>query len=52
MSESLPAVTRRPHRRFPAAPLRAVIALVHRCCAGPDTGAPQDCSPEMAERLT
>ncbi|HET7173799.1 MAG TPA: hypothetical protein VFI30_05935 [Nocardioidaceae bacterium] len=51
MPEPLSEVTRRLHHEFPAVPLGELIDLTRHCRAQIDTGAPEDCIPELVERL-
>jgi len=51
MPDALVAVTERLFRDYPNVSLTELIELVRRCRNDIDTGAPEDCIPELVERL-
>lgn len=51
MADALSGVTERLYRDYPDVSLNELIELVRRCRNDIDTGAPQDCIPELVERL-
>lgn len=51
MPDSLAEVARRLHHEFPSVSLDTVIELTRHCREQIDTSAPEDCVPELVERL-
>ena len=51
MADALSGVTERLYRDYPNVSLNELIELVRRCRNDIDTGAPEDCIPELVERL-
>jgi hypothetical protein len=51
MPDLLTGTIGRLRREFPQIPRRDLTAVVRRCRADIDTGAPPDCIPELVERI-
>ena len=51
MPDALVAITERLFSDYPNVSLGELIELVRRCRNDIDTGAPEDCIPELVERL-